>query len=122
MAKSHSVRSYPFITKSQIVARLATDNEFVVECLGVMLSRQTGYEQEQKTTVVRNRAGFMSSHAKKGTALGIKAQGEGLTEEEIGESRELVSRYTKQLAAHFRAQAIATDPSLAEAARVFSAD
>jgi hypothetical protein len=116
-----TIKSYPFVTKSTIKSRLATDNAFVLQCLAVMYSRQTASEQEAKNTVVRNRAGFMSSHAVRGSVLAVKAAGEGLTEEETEAARDLVSRYTKQLACHFRQEAIAADPDLAEAARVFSA-
>lgn len=115
-----TIKSYPFVSKSQIKSRLATDNAFVLVCLAVMYSRQTAYEQDAKNTVVRNRAGFMSSHAVRGSNLAVKAAGEGLTEEETEAARDLVSHYSKQLAAHFRAEAIAADPSLVEAARVFS--
>lgn len=116
-----TIKSYPFVTKSALKARIAADDGFVVQCLLVMLDRQTDYEQESKSTVVRNRAGFMSSHAVKGTTLGVKARGEGLTSEETEDARALVGRYVRQLASHFRQEAIASDPSLAEAARVFSA-
>ena len=124
MAKSTNVHVlvYPFVTKSQIATQIADDDQFVLQCLGVLLSRQTEHEQEKKTTVERNARGFMSSHAVKGTTLGIKAQGEGLTAEEMVSARVIVSRYTKQLAAHFRQEMIESNPELAEAARVFSAN
>jgi len=115
-----TIKSYPFLTKSTIKARIATDDAFVVQCLGIMLDRQTAYEQETKSTLNRNRAGFMSSHAVKGTTLAVKARGEGLTAEETADARALVGHYSKQLASHFRQAAIEADPSLAEAARVFA--
>jgi hypothetical protein len=118
---SSNVKQYPFVTKSALKARIASDDAFVLVCLGVLYSRQTAHEQDTKSTLNRNRMGFMSSHAVKGSTLAVKAAGEGLVEEELGCAREIVSRYTKQLAAHFRAEAIEADPSLAEAARVFSA-
>ena len=116
-----TIKSYPFVTKSTIKAQIASSDAFVLQCLAVMYSRQTAHEQETKSTLNRNRAGFMSSHAVRGSVLAVKAAGEGLTEEETDEARVLVGRYTKQLAAHFRAEAIAANPDLAEAARVFSA-
>jgi hypothetical protein len=116
------VTSYPFMTKAQIKAQIDSDDAFVVLCLGIMLDRQTSHEQEAKTTKDRNRRGFMSSHAVKGTTLAQKARGEGLSADETEAARALVSRYTKQLAAHFRQSAIADNPDLAEAARVFSAN
>lgn len=117
-----NIKQYPFVTKSQLRARLASEPAFVVLCLSIMLDRQTAYEQEAKTTVTRNRRGFMSSHAVKGTTLALKARGEGLTEEEQDAAQGIVLHYTKQLAAHFRAEAIVANPDLAEAARVFSAE
>jgi hypothetical protein len=117
-----NIKSYPFVTKSQIKARLAGEPAFVLICLAVMNSRQTEYEQESKTTRDRNRRGFMSSHAVKGTNLAVKAAGEGLTEEETETACGIISHYTKQLASHFRAEAVSADPGLAEAARVFSAE
>jgi hypothetical protein len=118
---SQSIKQYPFVTKSTIKARIASDDSFVLECLATLYSLQTASEQEAKNTVVRNRRGFMSSHAVKGSTLAVKAAGEGLTSEETEVARELCSHYTKQLAAHMRAEAIEANPELAEAARVFSA-
>jgi hypothetical protein len=113
--------SYPFVTKSQIAASIASDDNFVLNALQVMLSRQTAFEQDTRQTVVRNRMGFMSSHAVKGTALALKAQSEGLTMDEVSEAREIVSHYTRQLAEHFRQVQISENPELASVARLFSA-
>jgi hypothetical protein len=120
MSKSN-VTSYPFLTKSAIKARIEGDDVFMLECLAVLYSRQTSHEQDTKSTQDRNRKGFMSSHAVNASTLAVKAAGEGLTETEVSKARDIVSHYTKQLASHFRQEAIASDPSLAEAARVFSA-
>ena len=113
---------YPFQSKAQIKARLAADPQFVLSCLAVLHGRQTQSEQDRKTTVVKNRAGFMSSHAKRGTELAVKAAGEGLNEEESEQALALVSRYTRQLAGHLRQEAIEANPELAKVAAVFSAD
>jgi len=112
---------YPFLTKAQITARLSTDTGFVLTCLQVMHNRQLSFEQEKASTVVKNRAGWMSSHAKLGTTLAKKALAEGLTEEETAQAQALVSRYTRQLADHFRKEEIAAKPELAAVAAVFSA-
>lgn len=112
--------SYPFTSKRQIVARLATDDEFVVECLGILQARQTAYEQETLTTVVRNRAGWMSSHAvNMGKLVAKIASGETPDVEDFEKGREACSHYGRQLAAHFRQEALQKDPGLADAARVF---
>lgn len=118
----NKVTQYPFVTKSQLKARIEGDDAFMLQCLAVLYSRQTSHEQDTKSTQDRNRRGFMSSHAVNASTLAVKAVGEGLTEEETSKARGIVCRYTKQLAAHFRQEAIASDPALAEAARVFSAD
>ena len=115
------VTSYPFVTKSIIAARIESDDAFMLDCLSILYSRQTVHEQDTKSTLNKNRMGFMSSHAVNGSVLAVKATAEGLTEEETVKARSIVCRYTKQLASHFRQEAIASDPSLAEAARVFSA-
>src|SRR5580704_17875864 len=101
--------NYPFTTKSQIKTMLA-DDAFVVQCLGILYSRQTTHEQDTKSTKDRNRSGFMSSHASRACTLAVKAASEGLTEEETVSARLIVSRYTRQLASHFRAEAIASNP------------
>jgi hypothetical protein len=116
-----NIKSYPFVTKSQLKARIAADESFVLACLAILYSRQTSHEQDTKSTLNRNRMGFMSSHAVKGSTLAVKAAAEGLSVEETDEARVLVSHYTKQLAAHFRAEAIEQNPDLAEAAALFSA-
>jgi hypothetical protein len=110
---------YPFLSKAQISTRIEEDPAFALECLQIMCSRQTAFEQESKTTVVKNRRGFMSSHAVNGTLLAVKARTEGLDEVETAKAQEMVSHYTKQLASHFRAEALERDPSLAATARVF---
>lgn len=117
-----TINSYPFLSKAQIKARIEADDVFLLECLQVMYSRQTEYEQETRETRDRNRRGFMSSHAVNGSVLAVKAKAEGLTEEETDKARAIVSRYTKQLAAHFRQEALRENPELREAARLFSAE
>lgn len=115
-------RPYPFATKNQIAADIESSTPFALACLQIMQSRQTSAEEETKATISKNARGWMSSQAKRGTELATKARNEGLTVEETEQARALVSRYTKQLAAHFRDEQIAADPSLAEIAALFSAD
>jgi len=63
----------------------------------------------------------MSSHAVRGTEMGLKVRsGESLTEEEFSLAQSIVCRYTRQLAAHFRQVAISENPALQAAAAVFS--
>ena len=114
-----TTKSYPFLSKAQVIARVETDDAFMVQCLGIMYDRQTESEQEKKTTEAKNRAGFMSSHAVNGSILAVKARGEGLTAEENDKARSIVVRYGKQLASHFRGEALAADPTLKETAAIF---
>jgi hypothetical protein len=115
-----SSNNYPFLTKAQIKDRIAEDDAFVVECLQVMHNRQTTEEQDTKTTKSRNKRGWMSSHAVRGTELALKViGGETLTEEELAKVRTMVSSYPKQLAQHFRQAKLAETPELKETAAVF---
>jgi hypothetical protein len=115
-----SSNNYPFLTKKQIKEQIAEDDDFVVQCLTVMHSRQTEEEQADKTTKSRNKRGWMSSHAVRGTELALKVLGgETLDEEELAKARTMVASYSKQLAAHFRQARLAEEPDLAEAAAVF---
>jgi hypothetical protein len=111
---------YPFATKAQIKERIAADPEFARECLLVIHSRQTEPEQERKETISRNKRGFMSSHAVRGTELARKILGgEYLNPDEEELVVSIASSYSKQLAAHFRLAVLAEKPELAEAAKVF---
>ena len=117
------IKTYPFPSKRQIVARISADREFALSCLVVLYRNQTAYEQETKQTLNRNKRGFMSSHAVNGTKLAEKhLAGEILEPEETALAYEIVSHYGRQLARHLREDMVRQDPSLAEAARIFSAD
>ncbi len=100
---------YPFTTKAQIAAKIAADDDFACQCLGILQARTVSRQDGQKSW------GLMSSHVKKGAALSENPQAD------LPAVRAMVSSYTKQLAAHFRGEEIAADPSLAEVAKVFSA-
>ncbi len=112
---------YPFQSKAQILSLVAEDEPFMLECLQIMNGRQTADEQDTLTTKYRNRCGWMSSHAVNGGKLAKKALEEGLSPEETERARGMVLRYGKQLAAHFREEAMHNDPSLREVAKIFSA-
>lgn len=116
-------KSYPFLTKAQIAASIAGDFQFACMVIGVLYDRQTQFEQETKSTLNKNRRGFMSSHAVNGTKVALKIKaGETLTDEDRGHVEAIAPRYTKQMADHFRAAAIEADPSLeAKAACFFTA-
>jgi len=112
--------SYPFRSKAQIAAALAESAPFRLECLGILFDRQTAYEQSSETTLNRNRQGFMSSHAVHGCRIAKKMRaGEELTAEDLDRVATIVPRYTRQLAEHFRHEAVAANPALKAAAAVF---
>jgi len=111
---------YPFLTKAQIKEQLLTETDFVHTACLILAGRQTDDERETKDTKWKNRRGFMSSHAKFGTEMAEKlAAGEELSEEQESKLSSVVCHYTKQLAAHFRAEALESNPELAEQGRVF---
>lgn len=113
--KKETVGRYPFTTKKEIASRLASDNAFVKEALCLLQSFQTAGGD-------RDRSGFMSSHAAVAGALAAKASGEeSLSAEETAQARGIVSKYTRQLAAHARRREIESNPELAKVAEVFSA-
>jgi pyruvate/2-oxoglutarate dehydrogenase complex dihydrolipoamide dehydrogenase (E3) component len=111
---------YPFATKAQIKTQIDSDPEFARECLLVIHARQTEVEQEKKETINKNRRGFMSSHAVRGTELARKILGaEYLNPEEEELVVSIARSYTKQLASHFRQVTLEEKPELAEQAKVF---
>ena len=93
----------------------------MLECLQIMDARQTEDEQATLSTKWSNKRGWMSSHAVWGGKLALKARTGELSDEEFSKAAGMVCRYTKQLAAHFRAEAIAKNPALEAVARIFSA-
>jgi hypothetical protein len=111
---------YPFPTKREIVTLLGEDEVFRHECVGVINARQTAHEQATLTTRERNRGGWMSSDA---VRMGRVAQKLAALETLSGDEEALVAAripsYAKQLAAHFRAEAVENNPALAETAAAF---
>jgi len=113
-------KSYPFLTKAQIASSIEGDFSFACMVIGVLFDRQTAFEQDTKSTLNKNRRGFMSSHAVNGSKVALKLRnGEALNDEDRGHVEAIAPRYTKQMADHFRAAAIEADPSLAEKAACF---
>lgn len=113
-------RNYPFLTKAQIAASIEADFSFACNVICILHDRQTSFEQEQKTTLNKNRRGFMSSHAVHGSRIAeLLKSGAVLAPEDQDRVMEIAPRYTKQMAEHFRNEAIAADPTLAEKAACF---
>ena len=114
--------SYPFESKKSIAAKLAASEDYRKSAIVLLFNLQTQFEQETKSTLVRNHRGFMSSHAVNGSKIAQKIlNGETLSEEEIAKMDSIVCHYTKQLAAEGRRQALAENPELATVAKLFSA-
>lgn len=111
---------YPFRTQKDIVAQLATDTAFQYECLSILVGRQTSDEVEEKVTKYTNKRGLRCSESVWMPTLDQKIRnGEQLTPEESARLDATLPIYRKQLAAHFRAVALATNPELAEKAKTF---
>lgn len=118
-----STNLYPFVTRNQIKARLEADAAFRNQAMSILLALQTEAEQATESTRDRNRQGFMSSHAKHGTAVAKKINaGEPLTVEDMANVDRIAPRYSRQLASFFRAKALVEQPALAAVAARFSAD
>jgi hypothetical protein len=115
--------NYPFLTKAQIAERLSVEDDFVLQATLILTGRQTEDELQTRETRHKNRAGWMSSHSVFGTKMSEKiASGETPSEEEVARLRGMVCRYGRQLAAHFRQEAIRENPALTAVARLFSAE
>jgi hypothetical protein len=123
MNQNNSGNLYPFVTKAQIKEKLESDPLYRCEAMAILHTLQTEHEQATKSTLSKNRQGFMSSHAVKGSEVAVKIKaGEKLTEEDWKTVDKIAPRYSRQLATFARAQAIASDPALAKTAALFSAD
>lgn len=114
--------NYPFQSKAEILASQA-DFATCCEHLVQLYRAQTDEEQAKSDTIVKNRRGFMSSHAVNGSKLALKViAGEELSGEEQDKVRGIVCRYGTQLAKFAREKKIAENPELKEIASIFSAD
>jgi hypothetical protein len=112
-------KNYPFVTKKMIAEQLKQDEEFRMECMQIIYSRQVDDEREEKNTKYRNGKGFMSSHAKAGTEIVKKMMAGEMSQEDINKMNSIIPRYTKQLAEHFRQLEIKNQPELVEVAKVY---
>jgi hypothetical protein len=120
MTTNTNSNNYPFATRAQIKAEL--DASFDVRCwaMTTLYHLQTNYEQDNKKTVVKNRTGFMSSHAVNGTRVALKLLSkEELDQTDVDLINKIAPRYSHQLAVIARDAALETDPTLAEKAAVF---
>ena len=112
---------YPFMTKNQIKERLSSDAAFRSQAMVILYTLQTAHEQSTDSTLNRNRQGFMSSHAVNGSRIARKIQcGEEILPEDQAHIDAIAPRYSRQLAVHFRAEALNNNnPALASVAKIF---
>jgi hypothetical protein len=112
--------NYPFKTKAQFAQELSSSYESRCAAMVQVYELQTAEEQAAGTTTASNGRGFMCSHAVNGTRI-AKAliAGEELSATDAVLVDTIAPRYAKQLAALAREAALAADPSLADAAKVF---
>ena len=105
--------AYPFMSRKQVAERVASDPDFAQMAIVLLQDRTT-----RRTDGVSG--GFMSSHAKIGSALASKIDsGTELNVEELAKATELASHYCKQIASHLRDEAKRGDPKLVSVAAVF---
>ncbi|MBI3201585.1 MAG: hypothetical protein HYZ29_08585 [Myxococcales bacterium] len=107
---------YPFVTKAEVKRRLENEVAFVIECLALMQAR---HEMRASGGPTGGPCGWMSSQRSRCTALAMTAAAGEITPKEMAEAARLLMGYSKQIAGVLRERALAADPSLAEAARVF---
>lgn len=105
-------KKYPFVTKATIAQRLdARESGFVGVCMRVMQARH-----EARLAGRLARGGWMASQAVVATKLAARFATGSATKSEVERAAALLRRYVKQLASHFREQALRENPSLGEAA------
>lgn len=121
MTTTISANLYPFLTKNALKAKLE-EPAFQLEAMTILYSLQTQHEQATDSTLLRNRAGFMSSHAVHGGRIARKIiAGEELSSEDMGRVATIAPRYSRQLACYFRTKAVEANPALKAVASLFSA-
>ena len=105
-------KKYPFITKADIARRLdAHESGFVAVCMRIMQARH-----EARLAGEVQHGGWMASQTVIATRLAARFATGNATKGEVERAAVLLRRYVKQLASHFREQALRENPSLTEAA------
>jgi len=111
---------YPFKTKAQIKSELEGNLEKCECAIALLFQKQTEWEQSASATKDRNRVGFMSSHAVRGSRIARAVlAGEPLNDADALWCLETAPRYTRQLAIFEREAALEENPALAPLAKVF---
>lgn len=112
---------YPFISRREIVAQLETSSQFRLECLAILVDRQTTDELEAKATKHTNKRGLRCSEASWFPSLLAKINNapDEVTRADYDRLAATLPKYRKQLAAHFRAMDLDRNPELAAQAAKF---
>lgn len=112
--------AYPFRSKKAIKTQLDTDFNFRCAVMVLLFQWQTAHEQATSSTLNRNRAGFMSSHAVWGSRVARKLlSGADLNAEDIEKIDTIAPRYSRQVSVHEREMALAANPELAKIAALY---
>lgn len=98
-----NANGYPFLSRAQILARVAADPAFALECFRAL----------------NDYRGWMASHQTAATALTVKVSNGTPEERDYAEAARLAARYGKTLARLFRERALAERPELAVVGAVF---
>jgi hypothetical protein len=104
---------YPFLSRRQILEKIAADSEFASDCIGILQDRYARRAEGGPGM------GWMASHAATATKLAAKVAAGEATDKELVEAAKLASRYSKQLARAFRDRDLAARPELGAQAAVF---
>ncbi len=108
-----TTNGYPFTTRRQIVDRITVDPTFAIECVAIL---QAQHDARATTPAT---AGWMASHARAATELAARLAAGDPSAADLEAAQELAARYSKRLAAHFRARDLAERPELNAVAAVF---
>jgi len=109
-----TTNGYPFLSRKQVLERIASDPAFVVECVAILQDRYA-----RRAALAGEAAGWTASHVSRAIALAAKLASGGASEKERTEAAKLASGYTKQLARVYRERELAARPELAGQAAVF---
>ena len=109
--------AYPFVTRREIVGRFESEPAFVAECASILQART---EQRAAGRAPAGKPwGWMSSECVVAGRLAAKSKIGMLSIDEEVKLAKLVSRYSRQLADHFRALTLVDHPGLSAAAEKF---
>lgn len=118
-----STGEYPFLGQKQVKAVLEADYDLQEQVIVLMHQLQTEQEQSKRDTEVRNKVGFMSSHAWHGSRIAEALQAGAILEhDDIARVSKMAVVYSKQMAVQLRRLALVRDPKLAGLAAQFSAN